>query len=133
MDGRTGTTVPGQRTGPSARARAQMAAADVAAGDEQATVGACEIFAELIEAPAPVLGPALPELIRWAMSVGGTRSLDLDTREAAVRARSRPGPSAPVCCSRASAMSMGGLRSPALGARALDPAPSRALLQAGHA
>jgi hypothetical protein len=68
-----------------------MAAAGVAAGDEQATVGVCEIFAELIEAPAPVLGPALPELIRWAMSVGGARSLELDTREAAVRARSHPG------------------------------------------
>ena len=54
-----------------------MAAAGLAAGDEAAAVGACEIFAELVEAPAPVLGPALPDLVRWAMSVAGTAGLEL--------------------------------------------------------
>ncbi|KAK9828387.1 hypothetical protein WJX81_002836 [Elliptochloris bilobata] len=63
----------------------QMAAAGLAAGDEAAAVGACEIFAELVEAPAPVLGPALPELVRWAMSVAGNGALELGTREAAMQ------------------------------------------------
>ena len=52
-------------------------------------MGACEIFAELIEAPAPILGAALPELVRWAMSVAGNGSLELGTREAAMQARQR--------------------------------------------
>ena len=48
-------------------------------------MGACEIFAELIEAPAPILGAALPELVRWAMSVAGNGSLELGTRESAMQ------------------------------------------------
>lgn len=68
---------------------AQMAQAGLAAGDEAAAVGACEIFSELIEAPAPILGAALPELVRWAMSVAGNGSLELGTREAAMQVRKR--------------------------------------------
>jgi hypothetical protein len=71
---------------------AQMAQAALAAGEEQAAVDACEIFIDLIEAPAPVMGPLLPELVRWAMSVTTNAQLELPTREMALQARSSPPP-----------------------------------------
>ena len=37
-----------------------MAQAGLAAEDEQVAVDACEIFIDLIEAPAPILGPLHP-------------------------------------------------------------------------
>ena len=74
-----------------------MAQAGLAAGDEAAAVGACDIFAELIEAPAPILGAALPELVRWAMSVAGDGGLELGTRESAMQV-----------CTRARALRMRG-------------------------
>jgi hypothetical protein len=58
-----------------------MAQSGLASGDEQAAIDACEIFIDLIEAPAPVMGPSMPELVRWCMQVTTTTSYDLATRE----------------------------------------------------
>lgn len=66
---------------------AQMAQASLAAGKEQAAIDCCEIFIDLIEAPAPVMGPVLPDLVRWAMAATSDASLELTTREMALQAR----------------------------------------------
>ena len=63
----------------------QMAQAGLAAEDEQVAVDACEIFIDLIEAPAPVLGPTIPDLVRWCLQVATTTSYDLATREMALQ------------------------------------------------
>lgn len=62
----------------------QMAQAGLAAEDEQAAIDACEIFIDLIEAPAPVLGPTIPDLVRWCLQVAATTRCDLATREMAL-------------------------------------------------
>ena len=65
----------------------QMAQAGLAAEDEQVAVDACEIFIDLIEAPAPVLGPSIPDLVRWCMQVATSTQYELATREMALQAR----------------------------------------------
>ena len=65
----------------------QMAQAGLAAEDEQVAIDACEIFIDLIEAPAPVLGPTIPDLVRWCLQVATTNSYDLATREMALQVR----------------------------------------------
>ncbi len=65
----------------------QMAQAGLEADDEQVAIDACEIFIDLIEAPAPVLGPSIPDLVRWCMKVTLCTSYDLATREMALQAR----------------------------------------------
>ena len=62
-----------------------MAQAGLAAEDEQAAMEACEIFIDLIEAPAPVLGPTIPDLVRWCLQVATTTRCDLATREMALQ------------------------------------------------
>lgn len=57
---------------------AQMA---LASGDEQTVIETCELFIDLIEAPAPVLGLVIPDLVRWCMQVTTTTSYELATRE----------------------------------------------------
>ena len=64
----------------------QMAQAGLEADDEQVAIDACEIFIDLIEAPAPVLGPSIPDLVRWCMKVALCTSYDLATREMALQA-----------------------------------------------
>lgn len=64
----------------------QMAQAGLEADDEQVAIDACEIFIDLIEAPAPVLGPSIPNLVRWCMKVALCTSYDLATREMALQA-----------------------------------------------
>ena len=64
-----------------------MASAAVDSGDEAAARDACELFTDLIESPAPVLGPAIPELARWSMQVAAATHLELDTREMALQVR----------------------------------------------
>ena len=66
----------------------QMAQAGLAAEDEQVAVDACEIFIDLIEAPAPILGPSIPDLVRWCMQVATSTQYELATREMALQARS---------------------------------------------
>ena len=58
----------------------------------QVAVDACEIFIDLIEAPAPILGPSIPDLVRWCMQVATNAQYELATREMALQARfpSRP-------------------------------------------
>ena len=63
----------------------QMAQAGLAAEDEHIAIEACEIFIDLIEAPAPVLGPTIPDLVRWCLQVAATTSYDLATREMALQ------------------------------------------------
>ena len=65
----------------------QMAQAGLAAEDEQVAVDACEIFIDLIEAPAPILGPSIPDLVRWCMQVATSTQYELATREMALQAR----------------------------------------------
>ena len=65
----------------------QMAQAGLAAEDEQVAIDACEIFIDLIEAPAPVLGPTIPDLVRWCLQVATTANYDLATREMALQVR----------------------------------------------
>ena len=72
----------------------QMAQAGLAAEDEQVAVDACEIFIDLIEAPAPILGPSIPDLVRWCMQVATSTRYELATREMVLQARSRVVPSA---------------------------------------
>ena len=67
------------------RFASQMAQAELAGGDEQAAIEACEIFIDLIEAPAPVMGPIMPDLVRWCMHVATNTSYDLATREMALQ------------------------------------------------
>ncbi|CAL5224745.1 g7478 [Coccomyxa viridis] len=63
----------------------QMAQAGLAAEDEHVAIEACEIFIDLIEAPAPVLGPTIPDLVRWCLQVATTTGYDLATREMALQ------------------------------------------------
>ena len=63
----------------------QMAQAGLAAEDEQVAIDACEIFIDLIEAPAPVLGPTIPDLVRWCLQVASATNCDLATREMALQ------------------------------------------------
>lgn len=62
-----------------------MAQASLANSDEQAAIEACEIFIDLIEAPAPVMGPVMPDLVRWCMQVTTNTSYELATREMALQ------------------------------------------------
>ncbi|BDA47413.1 Importin-4 [Coccomyxa sp. Obi] len=59
----------------------QMAQMGLASGDEQTVIDVCELFIDLIEASAPVMGPVIPDLVRWCMQVTTTTSYDLATRE----------------------------------------------------
>ncbi|KAK9905642.1 hypothetical protein WJX75_003705 [Coccomyxa subellipsoidea] len=59
----------------------QMAQMGLTSGDEHAAIDACELFIDLIEAPAPVMGPVIPDLVRWCMQATTTTSYDLATRE----------------------------------------------------
>lgn len=67
-----------------------MAQAGLAAEDEQVAIDACEIFIDLIEAPAPVLGPTIPDLVQWCMQVATATQYDLATREMTLQAGHPP-------------------------------------------
>ena len=58
-----------------------MAQMGLASGDEQTVIDVCELFIDLIEASAPVMGPVIPDLVRWCMQVTTSTSYDLGTRE----------------------------------------------------
>jgi hypothetical protein len=49
-------------------------------GDEDVAVLAFEIFDELVESPAPLLGPTIPVIVHFALEVCSNKSLESNTR-----------------------------------------------------
>lgn len=49
-------------------------------GDEDVAVLAFEIFDELVESPAPLLGPTIPVIVHFALEVSSNKSLESNTR-----------------------------------------------------
>lgn len=63
----------------------QVAQHCLSAGEEDVAVQAFSIFTDLIEQPAPVLGPLLPGLAAFAMDTALSTHYDLNTREQALQ------------------------------------------------
>ncbi|CAM6083186.1 unnamed protein product [Calypogeia fissa] len=54
-------------------------------GDEDVAVLAFEIFDELVESPAPLLGPTIPVIVQFALEVCSNKSLEANTRYQAIQ------------------------------------------------
>ncbi|KAJ7247679.1 hypothetical protein O6H91_Y377800 [Diphasiastrum complanatum] len=54
-------------------------------GDEEVAILAFEIFDELVESPAPLLGPAIPIIVQFALEVCSNQSLEANTRQQAIQ------------------------------------------------
>lgn len=52
----------------------------LANGDEDVAILAFEIFDELIESAAPVLGPTIPVIVQFALEVCSNKHLEANTR-----------------------------------------------------
>lgn len=57
----------------------------LAHGDEDTAGKAFEIFDELVESPAPLLGPAIPGILQFALEVAATTKYELSTRNQALQ------------------------------------------------
>ncbi|KAG6541698.1 hypothetical protein Mapa_016963 [Marchantia paleacea] len=54
-------------------------------GDEDVAILAFEIFDELVESPAPLLGPTIPVIVQFALEVCSNKSLESNTRYQAIQ------------------------------------------------
>lgn len=54
-------------------------------GDEETAAKAFEIFDELVESPAPLLGPTIPTILQFALEVASTTKYELNTRNQALQ------------------------------------------------
>jgi hypothetical protein len=52
----------------------------LANGDEDVAILAFEIFDELVESPAPLLGPTIPVIVQFALEVCSNKHLEDNTR-----------------------------------------------------
>lgn len=52
----------------------------LANGDEDVAILAFEIFDELVESPAPLLGPTIPVIVQFALEVCSNKHLEANTR-----------------------------------------------------
>lgn len=52
----------------------------LANGDEDVAILAFEIFDELVESPAPLLGPTIPVIVQFALEVCSNKQLEPNTR-----------------------------------------------------
>lgn len=57
----------------------------LANGDEDTAGKAFEIFDELVESPAPLLGPTIPGILQFALEVASTTKYELSTRNQALQ------------------------------------------------
>lgn len=53
----------------------------LANGDEDVAILAFEIFDDLVESPAPLLGPAIPVIVQFALEVSSNKQLEFNTRD----------------------------------------------------
>ncbi|KAL2650159.1 hypothetical protein R1flu_018287 [Riccia fluitans] len=54
-------------------------------GDEDVAILAFEIFDELVESPAPLLGPTIPVIVQFTLEVCSNKSLESNTRYQAIQ------------------------------------------------
>ncbi|CAM6009508.1 unnamed protein product [Sphagnum balticum] len=57
----------------------------LANGDEDVAILAFEIFDELVESPAPLLGPTIPVIVQFALEVCSNKHLEANTRYQAIQ------------------------------------------------
>jgi len=57
----------------------------LANGDEEVAIIAFEIFDELVESPAPVLGSSIQPIVQFALEVCSSRDLEVNTRHQAIQ------------------------------------------------